>query len=205
MANGDQFTIQDPALFQGIYERALGIPERGRDIYSGWLANRWQDAVNQWALATTTALSDEVGGPGSGVLPETGYTGRAADLSFGDWLEKVKGTAAMFGDPGGSADLLTRVKRLDPTRARELVGEGGELTLKGATGALNYALQSDLQNRFGRLGGRGMFRSAINPAAARQYELDEARRQLTEEGMVPTPNETFLQQRIQALRNQYGF
>ena len=205
MANGDQFTFQDPDLFQGIYERSLGIPERGRDIYSGWLANRWQDAVNQWALATTTALSDEVGGPGSGVLPETGYTGRAADLSFGDWLEKVKGTAAMFGDPAGSADLLTRVKRLDPTRARELVGEGGELTLKGATGALNYALQSDLQNRFGRLGGRGMFRSAINPAAARQYELDEARRQLTEEGMVPTPNETFLQQRIQALRNQYGF
>ena len=202
MANGDQFTIQDPALFQGIYERALGIPERGRDIYSGWLANRWQDSVNQWALATTPALADA--GPG-GVLPETGYTGRAADLSFGDWLEKVKGTAAMFGDPAGSSDLLTRVQALAPGRARELVGEGGELNLKGATGALNYALQSDLQNRFGRLGGRGIFRSAINPAAARQYELDEARRQLTGEGMVPAPNETFLSQRIQALRNQYGF
>ena len=202
MANGDQFTIQDPALFQGIYERALGIPERGRDIYSGWLANRWQDSVNQWALATTPALSDVGAG---GVLPETGYTGRASDLSFGDWLEKVKGTAAMFGDPAGSSDLLTRVQALAPGRARELVGEGGELNLKGATGALNYALQSDLQNRFGRLGGRGIFRSAINPAAARQYELDEARRQLTGEGMVPAPNETFLSQRIQALRNQYGF
>ena len=202
MANGDQFTIQDPALFQGIYERALGIPERGRDIYSGWLANRWQDSVNQWALATTPALSDVGAG---GVLPETGYTGRASDLSFGDWLEKVKGTAAMFGDPAGSSDLLTRVQALAPGRARELVGEGGELNLKGATGALNNALQTHLQNRFGRLGGRGIFRSAINPAAARQYELDEARRQLTGEGMVPAPNETFLSQRIQALRNQYGF
>ncbi len=204
MANGDQWTptIQDPSLFQGIFEQVLGIPERGRDIYSGWLADKWQDAVNAWALATAPELADPLT---EGGVTTQGWSGQPLDLSFEDWLNKVKGTAAMFGDPGKSANLLTRIQALDPTISRDLIDAGGTLGLKGASGALNWALQRDLQNRFGRLGGLGMYRQQVNQPAMRAYQLNEARRALTPEGMAPDQSETFLQRRIQALRDQFGF
>ena len=111
----------------------------------------------------------------------------------------------MFGDPGKSANLLTRIQALDPTISRDLIDAGGTLGLKGASGALNWALQRDLQNRFGRLGGLGMYRQQVNQPAMRAYQLNEARSALTPEGMAPDQSETFLQRRIQALRDQFGF
>ena len=42
-----ELTPQDAQMFQNIYEQVLGIPTAGRDLYSSWLANRWQDAASQ--------------------------------------------------------------------------------------------------------------------------------------------------------------
>jgi len=198
--------IVDPALFRGIYEQTLGIPTSGRDVYSGWLANRWQDAVNQWALATTPEFATEqqadVG---------QGYRGDSTDLSFRDWLKTVMGTPAMFGVTGGAgarptmADIVGNIQAMDPGRLREYTGEGGILAEKGARGAFDYAALRDLQSRFGRLGGSGIFRQAFSAPAERAAILAEAQPRFDEAGRITPAPDTFLQQRIANLRGRYGF
>ena len=208
-----------PDLFQGIYEQVLGIPTAGRGQYSRWLGGRWRDAVQQWALATTPELRKDYD-INEQVPEEIGQTlGRFGDptnLSFRDWLNQVKGTQAMFGSAaqfgGGPKSIQERIGGADPERLRALVEAIGEDKGDVAAGLFGYATRRNLQNRFGRLAGGGMFRRAMSEPAQRQYQVQQAMAQdrfqmdpdLPEYGTVIEPD-TFLQSRLANLRARYGF
>ena len=201
-----------PDLFQGIYEQVLGIPTAGRGQYSRWLGNRWQDAVQQWALATTPELRQDYNVneqiPGEGTT--LGRFGDPTNLSFRDWLNQVKGTEAMFGSTarfgGGPGSIQARIGAFDPERLRALVTSIGEDKGSVAAGLFDYATRRNLQNRFGRLAGAGMFRRAMSPEAQRQYQVEQAMAQdrFDDFGQVIEPD-TFLQSRLANLRARYGF
>ena len=202
-----------PDLFQGIYEQVLGIPTAGRGQYSSWLADRWRDSVQQWALATTPELRQ--GYNINAAIPlesgtTTGRFGDRIDLSFRDWLNQVKGTSAMFGAAdqflGGAGSIQDRMETADPERLRALIDSIGESKGDVASGLFGYATRRNLQNRFGRLGGAGMFRRATSPEALRQYQVQQAMGQdrFDDLGQVIEPD-TFLQSRLENLRTRYGF
>ena len=202
-----------PDLFQGIYEQVLGIPTAGRGQYSRWLGNRWQDAVQQWALATTPELRQDYN-VNDQIPSEAGTTlGRFGDptsLSFRDWLNQVKGTEAMFGSTarfgGGPGSIQDRIGEFDPERLSALVEDIGTTKGSVAAGLFDYATRRNLQNRFGRLAGAGMFRRAMSEPAQRQYQVQQAMAQdrFDDSGQVIEPD-TFLQSRLANLRARYGF
>ena len=42
---------EDVGSFQALYERAMGLGYKGRNLYNNWLAGRWQEAVANWGLS----------------------------------------------------------------------------------------------------------------------------------------------------------
>ena len=202
-----ELTPQDAQMFQNIYEQVLGLPTAGRDLYSSWLANRWQDAVSQWGLATTPefAFSND---------PDRGRFGDPINIGFREWLESVKGTPEMFGAVGdvGAGNLMNRISLIanaaggrGADRLREI---GDRLSQRGAGGALDYVLRRNLENRFGRLGGRALYEQETSPEAQRAFALEERQGQnrfdpATGE-LIPFAD-TFLTRRLANLRKRYGF
>lgn len=204
-----ELTPQDAQMFQNIYEQVLGIPTAGRDLYSSWLANRWQDAASQWGLATTPELSFR---NEQGELSGEGRFGDPIDIGFREWLESVKGTPEMFGaspDVGGGA-LMNRIGLIakqtgGADRLREI---GDRLSQRGAGGALDYALRRNLESRFGRLGGRALYSQESSPEAQRAFRLEERqgenRFDPASGDLIPFAD-TFLTRRLANLRKRYGF
>ena len=223
MAEDLQEAMVSPDLFQGIYEQVLGIPTAGRSRYSNWLADRWQDAVQQWAIATSPELRRDFDRVNMQAGLEGQTEGRlmdgvryAQDLSFRDWLNQVKGTTAMFGPSsqfrGGTDSITDIAERTPAARLNELMAGIQEKKGDVAAGLFNYATRRNLQNRFGQMAGAGMFRQAMSPEALRQYQVEQAQlqdrfqmdRALPGYGTVIEPD-TFLQSRIANLRSRYGF
>ncbi len=174
----------DTGQFQALFEKILNIPSAGRSIYDKWLAGRWQEAVANWALQTS---------PGVGV----GAPGGTAEEFEGFVTRNVGNLPQLFG---GGQQALSNISGLGGVEQRALIERlGTRVAGSGISGrdVVNEAFLDAMQGRFGRRGGLAIAGQSLSPERFRRFQLD-------------FPEETgadvsFLNQRLQALRDQLGF
>jgi hypothetical protein len=86
--------LEDPSLYQALWQQERGIPATGRTMYEEWLADQWRTPAINYIL---------------GVDPEIG--GLSEDLTYGQYLESIRGEPVGGLDP----DLVRAFEALDRT------------------------------------------------------------------------------------------
>jgi hypothetical protein len=124
--------------------------------------------------------------------------------SFEDYLNRLKGSRDLFGGSTDAAGARTTGRRLEQLQA--MGGEEQRAALEAITGktGLGYdalsreAFLNAQEGRFGRRGAQVIAEQAFNPWARGRFQ------NLTLEPDWD-PNQSFLNERLDALRSRYGF
>jgi hypothetical protein len=201
--------IADVGNFQALYEKAMGLPTAGRNLYQSWLGGRWKEAARNWALSSDPSLNV--------VMPEggdasTATAGEFVNEEFEDYLARIRASEdpnAMFGGQGLAGGRTSAQFRLNQLQGMEGVEQralieslSDRLAGTGVTGrgVINEAFLNAMQARFGRRGGRTITSGSVgSPELARQFEISPTG------ALDPTGDESFLNQRLADLRTRYGF
>ena len=207
---------KDLTNFEALFAKVMDIPDAGRNLYQNWLATRWKEALANWGFSSEGLLNKQVpklneqgqemweaveGSEARKVMTEDP---RLAE-SFEDYLNRLKGSRDLFG---GSTDLETGA-RTTGRRLEQLQAMGGEEqrtaleAITGKTGLGYDALSKEAflnanEARFGRRGAQVIAEQAFNPWARGRFQ------NLTLEPDWD-PNQSFLNERLDALRSRYGF
>jgi len=220
---------EDVGSFQALYERAMGLGYKGRNLYNNWLAGRWQEAVANWGLSKVPEFNR------SQTDQEVAIR---EDEDFESYVNRLKGSEELFGgsregiggpeyamSTGGIAgpsttgagyrlDQINQLGGIDQRRIENWLNTD-ILAGSGVSGsqAMREAFLNQQQSRFGRRGGRAATDWAFDPAAYRQYGISPTGAlapdvfTTDDQGnVIQTPNQSsFLNQRLAALRARYGF
>jgi hypothetical protein len=197
--------LADVGNFQAIYERVMGIPEAGRNLYNNWLASRWKEAAANWALETSADLNITMDADGNPV-----GVGANVGESFEDYMNRLKDSEELFGavgDGGGTVGggvqgRLNQIKGYGGQAQNTIIDNLSDMLSNAGlsgTDAVNEAFLNAMQGRFGRRGGAAITNSALSPARYRAFAI------APDGALDPTNNESFLNQRLAALRTKYGF
>ena len=221
---GTDDALKDIGGFQALFEKVMQIPEAGRNLYQQWLAGRWKEAAANWAMSSNPELNmvpvqTESGGFVYDMIPDDEginrdvqrmATGKFVGEEFEDYLNRLRGSKELFGGAAPNAIFAQkdRSRRLNQLQERGGVEQRALLdqmaSLLGGTGIsgqdiANEAFLNAAESRFGRRGARATAASTFSPAAARAFQISPLG------GLDPTGEASFLNQRIQSLRNRYGF
>jgi hypothetical protein len=221
---------EDIGNFQALYEKAMGLGYKGRNLYNNWLASRWQEAVANWGLSKVPEFNRS----------ETDASiALREDESFESYVERLKGSEELFGgtrkgfegpifseSTGGASGpstmgagyRLDQINKLGGIKQREIEDWLNQNILAGSgvsgSQAMQEAFLNQQQSRFGRRGGRAATDWAYDPTAYRQYGISPTGALAPDiftydhkgNVLTQTPNQSsFLNQRLAALRARYGF
>ena len=206
---------KDLTNFEALFAKVMDIPDAGRNLYQNWLAGRWKEALANWGFSSEGLLNKQVpklneqgqemweaveGSEARKVMTEDP---RLAE-SFEDYLNRLKGSRDLFGGSTDAAGARTTGRRLEQLQA--MGGEEQRAALEAITGktGLGYdalsreAFLNAQEGRFGRRGAQVIAEQAFNPWARGRFQ------NLTLEPDWD-PNQSFLNERLDALRSRYGF
>jgi len=201
--------------FQALYEKVLNIPQAGRNLYGDWLAGKWKEAALNWGMSSNadlnrTAVMDETGlkqlmveNEAGELVPEWKF-GKNVGEEFEAYLNRLKNTNQLFGE--GTADgepigvnRLNQLNQMGGIGQRAVLDDLGAKTGFGAGDFTNEAFLNQAQKRFGRRGAQVQANRMFSPEAARAFSISPTGQ------LSPDQNESFLNQRLAALRDRYGF
>ena len=137
--------LDDPALWQAVFERNFGIPAAGRSMFQSWLANQFGRVATGFELGTQHELEP-------GLKPQT----------FEQFLATRPGTSIRDLGPRSRFD---RFSALAPGTQREV------LERLQTPGAEQFIAESGLRRRFGSTAGQALGAQAFSGPSRRQFQL----------------------------------
>jgi hypothetical protein len=211
--------IKEGKNFQALYEKVMNIPQAGRNLYGQWLAGRWKEAALNWAMGSNPdlnrrAIMDDATGKQKMTENEEGEMvpswafGENVGEEFEAYLKRLKDTNRLFGEgtveneagemvPG--VNRLNQLNQMGGLNQRAVLDDLSAITGFSGGDFSNEAFLNQAQTRFGRRGAQVQAQRIFSPEAARAFSISPTGQ------LDPSQNASFLNQRLAALRDRYGF